>query len=128
MCAQRSDDGRAQTCPTPSRDPTTRRPDDPADCCIAIEADIGPVGQDGEERFNFEVCTPSALARRLDRDDRPFWGHGKLIIGSFTRDAVEAALHQYVRSVSGDNWSEIAQELNRFLDWEFGDYQPHTAR
>jgi hypothetical protein len=37
----------------------------------------------------------------------------------------DAALSQYVRSVSGEDWQDVATKLNRFLDWEFESYQPY---
>jgi hypothetical protein len=36
-----------------------------------------------------------------------------LIVGTFSREAVEPALNSYVRSVSGDDWDDIATKLNR---------------
>jgi hypothetical protein len=35
-------------------------PEDPEHCCVGMQADIGPVGADGGDTFNFEVCTPNA--------------------------------------------------------------------
>jgi hypothetical protein len=98
-------------------------PDDPEDCCVGIQADIGPVGTDGADTFEFIVCTPKALSRRLDDDPRPFWARGTLIVRTFSWHAAEAAMHQFVRSVSGSDWTEVSMKLNRFLGWEFEDYQ-----
>jgi hypothetical protein len=97
-------------------------PEDPSDCCIAMAADIGPVGEEGADIFYFEVCTPSALARRFDDAGRPFWGRGTLLVRTFSWEAVEAALDQYVRSLSGADWDELATKLSRFMHWEFEDY------
>jgi Immunity protein 8 len=102
-------------------------PEDPTHCCLGMQADIGPVGEDSADTFSFEVCTPSGLASRLDRDARPYWGRGMLVVGAFSWDAVEAALDQFVRSVSGDDWAEVAEKLNRFMQWEFEDYQAHEG-
>jgi hypothetical protein len=97
-------------------------PEDPEHCRVEMQAEIGPVGVKGGDTFNFEVCTPSALASRLDADGRPYWARGTLIVRSFARESVEAALNQYVRSVEGDDWAELAAKLNRFMRWEFEDY------
>jgi hypothetical protein len=91
-----------------------------------MQAEIGPVDVEGGDTFSFEVCTPSGLARRFDAAGRPFWGRGKLIVRAFDPDSVEAALDQYVRSISGNDWGEVAGKLNRFMHWEFEDYQPST--
>jgi hypothetical protein len=98
-------------------------PDDPEDCCVGMQADIGPVGEEGADTFDFEVCTPSGIARRLDSQGRPVWSRGTLIVGRFSWETVEAALNQYVRSVEGRDWSEVASRLSRFMYWEFEDYR-----
>jgi len=98
-------------------------PEDPEHCCVGMQADIGPVGAGGGDTFNFEVCTPNALASRLDADGRPFWARGTLVVRSFSWETVEAALNQYVRSVDGNDWTEVATKLNRFMRWEFEDYE-----
>lgn len=96
---------------------------DPDDCCVLIKAYIGPAGGEGEEYFNFTVCTPSALDRRLDRDNRPYWARATLVVRRYSKDAVDAALNQFVHSISGSDWTEVAMKLNRFLHWEFEDYR-----
>lgn len=100
---------------------------DPEDCCVLVSAYIGPAGGGGEELFRFTVCTPSGLERQLARDDRPFWARATLIVRRYSKDAVDAALNQFVRSVSGEDWAEVAGKLNRFLYWEFEDYQPSNG-
>lgn len=102
-------------------------PEDPGSCCVSMQADIGPVGEEGADTFSFEVCTPGGLAARLDQDARPFWGRGTLVIGAFSWEAVDAALNQLVRSLSGDDWPALAAKLNSFMYWEFEGYQPHVA-
>jgi hypothetical protein len=102
-------------------------PEDPDDCCVGMQAEIGPVGEAGGDTFSFEVCTPSGLTRRLDSERRPFWARGTLVVGTFSWEGVEAALGQYVRSVSGEDWHDIATKLNRLLYWEFEDYQPYDG-
>ena len=88
-----------------------------------MQANIGPVGEEGADTFSFEICTPSALAERFDREARPFWMRGTLLVKTFTWEAVEAALDQHVRSLSGRDWKEVAERLNRFLRWELEDYR-----
>jgi hypothetical protein len=100
-------------------------PPDPEDCRILMYADIGPADADGGDTFTFEVCTPRGLATRLDRDGRPFWARATLVVQTFSWEAVEAALYQYVHSVEGDTWAEVAERLNRFMAWEFEDYRPY---
>jgi hypothetical protein len=88
-----------------------------------MQAEIGPVGEVGADTFDFVVCTPQGLARRFDSEGRPFWSRGTLVVERFAWQAVEAALHQRVHSVDGGDWPAIAANLNRFLRWEFEDYE-----
>ena len=97
-------------------------PENPEDCCVGVQADIGPVGEEGADTFSFQVCTPSALARQFETEQRPFWARATLLVATFTWETVEAALEQYVASVTGRDWKEVATELNRFMYWEFEDY------
>ena len=90
-----------------------------------MHADVGPVGEDGADTFSFDVCAPRALKRRFDIERRPFWARGTLVVDTFSWEAVDAALKQSVRSVSGEDWNEIATKLNRLMHWEFDDYRPH---
>ena len=98
-------------------------PEDPEDCCVGMQTDIGPVGEKGADTFEFEVCTPRGLARRFDAEGRPFWSRGTLLVPSFSWEAVEAAVDQRVRAVEAQDWRELAEKLNRFMIWEFEDYQ-----
>jgi hypothetical protein len=89
----------------------------------ADAADVGPVGEESADTFDFTVCTPRGLADRLATDDGPFWARGLLIVPRLDWDQVEAALEQCVRSLSGEEWGSVATKLNRFMNWEFEDYQ-----
>ncbi len=102
-------------------------PDDPSDCCVGMTAVVGPPGVDGGDDFSFEVCTASSLARRFDDEGRPFWARGVLLVEAFNWNAVEAAVHQRVNSVEGNDWVDVATKLNRFWNWEFEDYRPHAG-
>jgi hypothetical protein len=98
--------------------------DDLDDCCVEVDAYIGPAGGEGEELFTFAVCTPAAIVRQLARDERPYWARATLIVKRDSPEAVEAVLNQFVRSLSGANWDELGLKLNRFLHWEFENYEP----
>jgi hypothetical protein len=71
------------------------------DCCVEVDACIGPAGAGGEELFSFRVCTPAGIERQLARDDRPYWARATLMVRRYSPEAVEAALNQFVRSLSG---------------------------
>ena len=94
-------------------------PTDPSDCAVLMQAEIGPVGDEGADTFYFEVATPNALAQRFDDGERPFWIRGTLLVSTFSWEAVEAALDQLVSSTDGHSWAEVGAKLNLFLRWEF---------
>ncbi len=94
-------------------------PADVEDCAVAIEVEIGLRDGEGGDLFQFEVVTPTALARR----GAATWGRGLLILPSFSWEVVDRFLSKLVLHASADTWAEVALQLNRELDWEFDGYQ-----
>jgi len=94
-------------------------PADPSRVCIAMQALIGPRGARGEESFAFTVVTEESLAQL----GRPRWGRGLLIVDSFSWEGIKVAVEKLLRHCSGGTWSEVANSINRFLQWEFDEYQ-----
>jgi hypothetical protein len=92
-------------------------PADPEVCAVLIEVEIGPVGGAGGDLFSFVATTPRALQHEERR-----WGHGLLILQSFSWQAVESALASLMSHAQGDTWQDVASRLARDLDWEFDDY------
>ncbi len=80
---------------------------------------IGPVNGPGEELFQFTVITPSAMAKL----DCPRWGRSLLVVESFSWPSVQTAVEKLLRHCSGKTWSEVGTKINRYLSWEFDDYQ-----
>ena len=105
---------------SPDLDPG-REPDDPDDCHILVEVEIGPEGIDGADVFSFEVITPTRIAGQ-----GPRWGRGLLILDSVSWHAIETALTKLLKHCSGDDWNEISAELNKELHWEFENYQERS--
>lgn len=95
-------------------------PADPDDCAVFCEADIGPVGIDEANIFGFTAVTPRFLARETDAHP----GRGCLVVPRFTWEAVKAALEKLVADATRPTWEEVAVELNRTLEWEFGEELP----
>ncbi len=95
-------------------------PHDTGFCAVLMEADIGPKGSKGAEIFNFVVVTP----RWLEANDECRWGKGYLLLPEFSWQEVERMLGRLVSGASGESWEEIANSLNKFMDWEFENYVP----
>lgn len=94
-------------------------PADPSDCCVLVDAHIGPKGEIGEEDFSFVVATPACLARL----GLPRWGRGMLIVETFSWPVVEHALARLLAHAHRNTWHDVAQALNHELHWEFDNYQ-----
>jgi len=97
-------------------------PEDPEDCSIFVEANIGLQDEEGSDIFSFYVVTPKAL-----QQDTPRWGRGLLIVNRFSWETVETSIKKLLRHCNGDDWEEIASELNKRLHWEFDNYKEHEG-
>jgi hypothetical protein len=97
------------------------RPTDPANFVVQVGAIIGPAGEEGEEIFYFQVCSPQWLGDNpppkgfefLRAVVMPRWDHSLLV----------RALEDLCRRTEGRNWNEIATKLTRHAHWEFEDYK-----
>ena len=98
-------------------------PEKPEDCSIHIEANIGIEGEDASDIFSFNVVT----IKFLERDDKPRWGRGYLIVERFSWDIVENSVNKLLRHCQGDNWEEIAKEINKEMHWEYDKYIEHEG-
>lgn len=98
-------------------------PDDPENCCVLIEVEIGPSESEGAEVFSFEVVTPGAIQSL----PAPSWLRGYLLLPEFSWAGVEEAVNKLVTQCTGSNWDEVSNKLSRSLGWEFEGYVPHAS-
>lgn len=94
-------------------------PPEPKNCSVFLEAEIGPSGAEGGERFGFTAITPQAVAQCPERR----WGRGYLLLPEFTWEEVGQALSRLLAQYGGASWQEIAGKLNKELLWEFNSYR-----
>ena len=66
-------------------------PDDAAHFALGVTASIGPAGEDGAELFQFEVCSPSWLAKQSLPKGFAFQRH-KLLLERWDPELVERAI------------------------------------
>ena len=97
-------------------------PEDPEDCSIFVEANIGLEDEEGSDIFSFHVVTPKAL-----HDEIPRWGRGLLIVDRFSWEIVETSINKLLRHCNGENWEEIASEINKRMHWEFDNYKENEG-
>jgi len=96
-------------------------PDDIEDFCVASEAMIGPLGEDGAEIFSFEVCTPKWFAK--NRLGSAAFARNIVFVSEYDEQAVKDLVYEIARKADGSSWNEVANKLSRYLRWEFEDYQ-----
>jgi Immunity protein 8 len=101
------------------------RPDDPPDredFGISVRALVGPADGEGEESFDFFVCTPRWLER--ERAEKGFlWPRHHLILWEWDFAVVSRAIGDLCAHHEGATWSELAEKLSRYGYWEFEDYR-----
>lgn len=88
-------------------------PPDPADFRVPVEVTVAAVKGSGEGTFTVEVCTPSALERRV-RSEGILLGEHLLIVERWDVAAIKAALTRMFQSQDGATWSELAERLARY--------------
>ncbi|MDF2711519.1 MAG: hypothetical protein K0R62_7171 [Nonomuraea muscovyensis] len=93
---------------------------DSAHACELLEMEIGPQGGSGSDIFHVTVCTPSALAERLQR--HPFLiGRHWLFVPELHPDTVTAWLADRIAVLEAPTWEELAERIGRIGAWEFED-------
>lgn len=95
-------------------------PLDPENCCVVLNAAIGPKGSPGAENFAFTVVTPRFLAEHGETR----WGRGLLVVATFSWATVERMVERLLAHASAATWHEVAAKLNLELLWEFDNYTP----
>ncbi|MCF7484267.1 immunity 8 family protein [Vibrio sp. J1-1] len=98
-------------------------PEDTENFGFLLQAMIGPEGEDGEESFGIQVCTPEWLKSRYSENDVLFGRH-MMIVFDYDIDRIKSHIVKYCDRCVGDNWSDIASKLSRIGLWEFEDYSP----
>ncbi len=96
-----------------------REPDEPDNCSLRVEVDIGVKGGEGADVFSFIVTTPKALLNYTGYQ----WGRGWLLLEYFSWSQVEEIVEELCADMSGVSWEQIARELNKWLHWEYDNYR-----
>ncbi len=91
------------------------------DCClVCVMADIGVKGKEGSDQFNFYVVTPKYLLNNSEVR----WGRGYLLMPEFSWETIKKMVENITSTVCADNWEEAAEQLCKYFEWEFENYQP----
>ncbi|MEE9427951.1 MAG: Imm8 family immunity protein [Paracoccaceae bacterium] len=101
-------------------------PDEEDNFGFHTEATIGPEGEDSEEIFAFQVCTPKWIATKAINQvfgDFGVFGRHMLIVTEYDWDKTKLLIAKLCTETTGENWAEIAHKLARYGAWEFADSQ-----
>jgi hypothetical protein len=97
-------------------------PKDPEDFSVLVQALVGPQDGEGEESFDFVVCTPRWF--HAQQSDRGFaWPQNHLFVKRWDLATVERAITDIVLHAEGDDWPSVAAQIARYGRWEFEDYR-----
>ncbi|GAB5417014.1 MAG: hypothetical protein Crog4KO_18810 [Crocinitomicaceae bacterium] len=83
---------------------------------------ISPSNQQGEESFDVIVRNPTPIEQGLMTENIVFH-NGSLLVDTFNWKEVELFLKDFVSSLRGRNWDELALQIDKVASWEFRDYQ-----
>ena len=103
-------------------DPEENVPVNPEHFCILVQAMVGIADEEGEEFFDFLVCTPSWLADKLKTEGK-VWGRHYLFVPEYDYNQILQAINEICGKIEASDWDIAAQQLARYAHWEFEDYR-----
>lgn len=89
---------------------------------LFVQAMVGPAGHDGEESFDFVVCTPAWLREKVEATG-PLPGHHHLVVAAYDYDGLERFVRAFCEQCEGATWQEVAAKVGQLGRWEFDDYR-----
>jgi hypothetical protein len=98
-------------------------PETPDRFALWVTASIGPANAEGEELFQFAVCSPAGLADLVDLPKGYSFVRHLLVIERWEPALIEAAIRDLCERTFAGTWPEIAARLGRYGHWEFEDYR-----
>ena len=97
------------------------RPANPESFAFLLQAIVGPNGEDGEESFDIEVCTPKWMDQNFGLEDVRTGQH-LLIIKEYNYQRIVRFIENYLMHCSGEDWAEVAKKVADMGHWEFENY------
>lgn len=88
---------------------------DPLDCSGWFSCGVGVEGENGDEIFQVLVATPGAI-RRVQQERKR---QRLLVVREFNRQAIEAALRDYLATITGRTQIEINGQLRKCMYSEY---------
>ncbi|MCG3157310.1 MAG: hypothetical protein DKINENOH_03942 [bacterium] len=107
---------------SPDIDLATFRPQDPESFSFLLRIIAGPEGEEGEESFDVEICTPKWLLETYAQEEVVIGRH-HLIVFEYNLERIIQTIKSFCASCFGETWKEVAEKLSRLGQWEFEDYR-----
>ena len=86
-----------------------------------LQVIIGVEGMEGEESFDFEICTPHWLLENYEKN-KIIFGRGYIIVFEYNLENIIEKINKVIDKCKGGSWDEIANKINLFGRWEFDNY------
>ncbi|HEX4499328.1 MAG TPA: immunity 8 family protein [Thermoanaerobaculia bacterium] len=96
-------------------------PADPACFGFLLQALIGPADGEGEESFDFIVCSPEWLKEKYG-EAGVILGRHHIIMFDYNFEHLRRTLESLVARIEGKDWRGLATRIARYGAWEFEDY------
>lgn len=96
-------------------------PPDPTCFGFLLQVLVGPQNAEGEESFDFVVCTPDWLKEKHG-ERAIILGRHHVLLFEYDLEGIKKALAEIEARASGNSWRDVASEIARYGRWEFEDY------
>jgi Immunity protein 8 len=97
-------------------------PEDPEAFGLLVQALVGPSDGEGEESFDFTVCTPRWLDAQTFEQGFA-WPRHHLLVKRWDYALVERAIRDVVTQAEGSDWASVAAQIALYGGWEFEGYR-----
>lgn len=94
---------------------------DPEKFDVVVRVMIGPSTGDGEESFDFRVCSPEWISAESNLKGH-FLARRVLVLPYWNVDLIRSEIMKEVSALTGETWDELATQLCKIARWEFEDY------
>jgi hypothetical protein len=103
------------------RDLETLELKDPQRFHVTVRAMIGPDPGEGEESFDFRVCSQEWMNEEIEK--RGYFLGRQMVISHWNVALVRRAINAAISPIVADSWKDLAMKLSAFASWEFEDYR-----
>lgn len=94
-------------------------PEDPSDCVVLVNVEIGQPGLPGQDLYRIHFCTPKWLARtRCMYDTQFLCMRGFVVVGRFSWRLVDRAVTEIVSSCAAPSWAAVSSLMARHAIYE----------